>query len=164
MSKTNYSRAVREAAEKIPAEFVADQPHIVALQKRVDSLKAKHQALVARQRKVREAAQALEARIEELKVEVANKRAALPGIAFEAFMGGDLEVTAAVEEREALQRMTWQIEAATDALAQFRTRTQPAMNTEGEQSGNAVNSAAYALEEAIEAIEAARLEMAYNAD
>lgn len=161
MPKPNYSRAVREAAEKISPEDVADQPQIVALQKRVEALEVKHQALVARQRKVREAAQALEARIEELKVEVANKRAALPGIALEAFMGGDLEVMAAVEEREELQRLAWQIEAATDALAQFRTRKLPAMNTEGEQSGNAVNSAAYALEEAIEA---ARLQMAYDND
>ncbi|MCB1945738.1 MAG: hypothetical protein KDF55_08865 [Thauera sp.] len=132
MPRPNYSRAVREAAEKISPEDVADQPQIVALQKRVDRLEGEHQALVARQRKVREAAQALEARIEELKAEVANKRAALPGIALEAFMGGDLEVTAAVEGREELQRLTWQIEAATDALAQFRTRKQPAMNTEGE--------------------------------
>lgn len=35
------------------------------------------------------------------------------------------------------------------------------MNTEGEQSGNAVNAAAYALEEAIEV---ARLQMAYDND
>jgi chromosome segregation ATPase len=161
MPRPNYSRAVREAAEKISVEDVADQPHIVALQKRVDRLEGEHQALVARQRKVREAAQALEARIEELKAEVANKRAALPGIALEALLSGDLEVTAAVEAREELQRLTWQIEAATDALAQFRARTLTSMTTEGEQSGNAVNSAAYALEEAIEA---ARLQMAYDND
>lgn len=158
---TNYSRAVREAAEKIPVEDVADQPRIVALQKRVDTLEAKHQALVARQQKVRKAAQSLESRIETLKVEVTNKRAALPGIALEGLMGGDLEVTAAVEEREELQRLAWQIEASTDALAQFRTRILTAMQTECEQSGNAVNSAAYALEKAIET---ARLQMAYEND
>lgn len=161
MPRPNYSRAVREAAEKIPVSFVAEQPQIVALQQRVDALEAKHQALVARQRKVRESAQALEARIEELKVEVTNKRAALPGIALEALLAGDLEVTAAVEAREELQRLAWQIEASTDALAQFRARTLTAMNTEGEQSGNAVNYAASALEEAIEA---ARLQMAYDND
>jgi len=161
MPRPNYSRAVREAAEKISPEDVADQPHIVALQKRVDTLEAKHQALVARQGKVRKAAQALEARIEELKVEVANKRAALPSIALEALLSGDIEVTAAVEAREELQRLAWQIEASTDALAQFRARTLTSMTTEGEQSGNAVNAAAYALEEAIEA---ARLQMAYDND
>jgi len=161
MPKPNYSRAVREAAADIPADFVADQPQIVALQKRADAVEAKHQALVARQQKVRKAAQALEARIEGLKAEVANKRAALPGIALDALLAGDLEVTAAVEAREVLQRLTWQIEASTDALAQFRARTLPALNTEGEQSGNAVNAAASALEEAIQR---ARLQMAYDND
>ncbi len=107
MPKPNYSHAVREAAEKISPEDVADQPHIISLQKHVDALRAKHEALVARQGKVRKAAQALEARIEELKGEVASKRAALPGIALEALLAGDLEVTAAVEAREVLQRMTW---------------------------------------------------------
>ena len=53
MPRPNYSRAVREAAEKISPEDVADQPQIVALQKRVDRLEGEHQALVARQRKVR---------------------------------------------------------------------------------------------------------------
>lgn len=157
----NYSRAVREAAEKISPEDVADQPHIISLQKHVDALRAKKQALVARQGKVRKAAQALEARIEELKVEVANKRAALPGIALDALLAGDLEVTAAVEAREALQRLTWQIEASTDGLARYRARRLTAMQTECEQVATSVSYAETNLEEAIEA---ARLQMAYDND
>lgn len=157
----NYSRAVREAAEKIPAGLVAKQPQIVALQQRADALEAKHRALVAQQAKVRKAAQALEARIEELKGEVESKRAALPGIALEALLAGDLEVTAAVEAREELQRLTWQIEAATDGLAQYRARRLTAMQTECEQVATSVTYAVSAVEEAIEA---ARLQLAYDND
>ena len=151
MPRPKYSRAVREAAEKISPEDVADQPQIVALRKRADALDAKHRALVAQQAKVRKAAQTLEVRIEELKGEVASKRAALPSIA--------LEVTAAGEAREVLQRMTWQIEAATDGLAQYRARRLTAMQTECEQVATSVTYAASAVEEAIEA---ARLQMAYD--
>ena len=106
---SNYSRTIREAAEKIPDSEIDSLPHIIEVRRRAEKVEARHQELCARHQKMRKAAQALEARIEELKAEVANKRAALPGIAFEAFMAGDLEVTGAVEAREELQRMTWQI-------------------------------------------------------
>ncbi|MDY0048018.1 MAG: hypothetical protein RBS10_11440 [Thauera propionica] len=155
--KSNYSRAVREAAENIPVGAIESLPQIIELRRRAEKVEERHQALCARHRKVRESAQALEERIKELKTEIESKRAALPGIALEAFKSGDIEVRAAVDAREALQQLVWQLEAATDALAQFRTHVLPAMQTEGEQSGNSANTAASAVEEAIEE---ARLEMA----
>lgn len=73
MSRPNYSRAVREAAERIPHEVVVIQPHIVTMQMRVDELEARHSALCAQHLKVRARGQALEERIEALKIEVAKK-------------------------------------------------------------------------------------------
>lgn len=150
MSKTNYSRAVREAAEKIPRSAIVSQPHIVHLQKVVDELEEKHQALVSRQRAVRARGAAIEARIEALKTEVAEKRAALPDIASHALASDDLDVTAAVKAREDLQRLMWEIEANTDALEYFRKKTLPQMQTVGEQSGTRVNDAVANLARVIE--------------
>lgn len=157
--KKNYSRAVRERAEKIPYSDVAELPNIVRLRKIAEKVEAAHQALCARQRKVREVFKALEVRIEELKTEVAAKREALPRIATKDIHEGDLEMTAAVTAREEIQRLTWQIEAGTDALTYFQNRTLRDMQTEGEQSGTGANAAAYNLECAIEE---ARLELALS--
>lgn len=70
-------------------------------------------------------------------------------------------MSAAVQAREELQRLTWQIEANTDALDEFRRRVLPQLQTIGEQSGARVNSATDALERAIENT---RLEMAFDND
>ena len=75
---SNYSRTIREAAEKIPDSEIDSLPHIIEVRRRAEKVEARHQELCARHQKMRKAAQALEARIEELKAEVANKSRRFP--------------------------------------------------------------------------------------
>ena len=67
-----------------------------------------------------EVAAQLERSIERLRSEHAELKARLPALAMQAIEATDTKFTAAVDARAELQRILWEIEARTDALAGVR--------------------------------------------
>ena len=129
MSKYSYSRAMREAAEKIPDEFFADHPKIVALRVDLAAAEAKHVQTVARHSQFARDTEALQGLATTTRGDIASREGSLQALAVDAFQGGDLTFAAVVVTKAEIQKLAWQLEGIELAL-------QDAKAKEGGGSGN----------------------------
>ena len=148
--KRNYSRSVRELAEKLPPSLVEANPEVVAARERLAEAEARSNTLSAQVRTLNARRAALDERVDDLQSEIEDLRARLPGIALAAFEGGDDTVQAAVDARVELARLGMQLEALIDAQKGFfASQVRRALLSAAESAGTAVGTAQSNLDGAI---------------
>ena len=116
MDETSYSRATRERADKIPDDFFDDNPEVIQCREVLAAAEEAHEKVIGAYQAAIETLQALEARIAALGAQVVEAQGALKALAAQCPQEGDMEFTAAVEARASIQRLTWQHQAANDAM------------------------------------------------
>lgn len=148
--KRNYSRSVRELAEKLPPSLVESNPEVAAARERLAEAEARSNTLSAQVRTLNARRVALDERIEDLQREIEDLRARLPGIALATFEGGDDTVQAAVDARVELARLGMQLEALIDAQRGFfASQVRKSLLSAAESAGTAVGTAQSNLDGAI---------------
>ena len=116
MDETYYPRATRERADKIPDDFFDDNPEVIQCREVLAAAEEAHEKVIGAYQAAIGTLQALEARIAALGAQVVEAQGALKALAAQCPQEGDMEFTAAVEARASIQRLTWQHQAANDAM------------------------------------------------
>ncbi|WP_324526032.1 hypothetical protein [Thauera sp.] len=104
----------------MPERLIEGHPTYSSARKAFDEVADRYARATAACAKSNKIAAELERSIERLRSEHAELKARLPALAMQAIEATDTKFTAAVDGRAELQRILWEIEARTDALAGVR--------------------------------------------
>jgi len=111
-------------AERLPEELLADHPIYESARRRLAEATERYERTKAEFMRAARIIESLERSIPRLKNEQAELNARLKDLALQDIQANDPKFTRAIGARAELQRMTWEIEARTDAIAAAnRTRT-----------------------------------------
>ena len=125
----------------LPERLLEGHPTYVSARKADDEVAARYERAKAACAKSNKIAAELERSIERLRSEHAELKARLPALAMQAIEVTDTKFTAAVDARAELQRILWEIEARTDALAGVR-HAHISNNLHGAAEGAAISHTA----------------------
>jgi chromosome segregation ATPase len=117
---TDYLFLKSKLHEALPERLIEGHPTYSSARKAFDEVADRYARATAACAKSNKIAAELERSIERLRSEHAELKARLPTLAMRAIEEKDTKFTAAVDARAELQRILWEIEARTDALAGVR--------------------------------------------
>ncbi len=117
---TDYFGLKFKLIEALPEHLIEGHPTYASARKAFDEVAARYERAKAAYAKSNQIAAQLERSIERLRSEHTELKARLPALAMQAIEATDTKFTAAVDARAELQRILWEIEARTDALAGVR--------------------------------------------
>ena len=117
---TDYFGLKSKLIEALPERLIEGPPTYANARSAFDEVAARYKLATAACAKSNQIAAQLERSIERLRSEHAELKARLPALAMQAIEATDTKFTAAVDARAELQRILWEIEARTDALAGVR--------------------------------------------
>lgn len=117
---TDYFGLKSKLIEALPERLIEGHPTYANARSAFDEVAARYARTQAACAKSNKIAAELERSIERLRSEHAELKARLPALAMQAIEATDTKFTAAVDARAELQRILWEIDARTDALAGVR--------------------------------------------
>ena len=138
---TDYLGLKSKLHEALPERLIEGHPTYANARTAFDEVAARYERAQAACAKSNKIAAELERSIERLRSEHAELKARLPTLAMQAIEVTDTKFTAAVDARAELQRILWEIEARTDALAGVR-HAHTYKNLHGAAEGAAISHTA----------------------
>lgn len=138
---TDYFGLKFKLIEALPEHLIEGHPTYASARKAFDEVAARYERAKAACAKSNQIAAQLERSIERLRSEHTELKARLPALAMQAIEAKDAKFTAAVDARAELQRILWEIEARTDALAGVR-HAHTYKNLQGAAEGAAMSHTA----------------------
>lgn len=138
---TDYFGLKSKLHEALPERLIEGHPTYANARTAYAEVAARYERAKAACAKSNKIAAELERSIERLRSEHAELKARLPALAMQAIEVTDTKFTAAVDARAELQRILWEIEARTDALAGVR-RAHTYKNLHGATEGAAISHSA----------------------
>ena len=138
---TDYFGLKSKIHEALPERLIEGHPTYANARTAYAEVAARYERAKAACAKSNKIAAELERSIERLRSEHAELKARLPTLAMQAIEATDTKFTAAVDARAELQRILWEIEARTDALAGVR-HAHTYRNLQGAIEGAAISHTA----------------------
>ncbi len=138
---TDYFGLKSKIHEALPERLIEGHPTYANARTAYAEVAARYERAKAACAKSNKIAAELERSIERLRSEHAELKARLPTLAMQAIEVTDTKFTAAVDARAELQRILWEIEARTDALAGVR-HAHTYRNLQGATEGAAISHTA----------------------
>lgn len=138
---TDYFGLKSKIHEALPERLIEGHPTYANARTAYAEVAARYERAKAAYAKSNQIAAQLERSIERLRSEHTELKARLPALAMQAIEATDTKFTAAVDARAELQRILWEIEARTDALAGVR-HARIYQNLQGAAESAAVSHAA----------------------
>mgnify|MGYP003596793822 CR=1 FL=1 len=138
---TDYFGLKSKLHEGLPERLIEGHPTYANARTAYAEVAARYERAKAACAKSNKIAAELERSIERLRSEHAELKARLPTLAMQAIEATDTKFTAAVDARAELQRILWEIEARTDALAGVR-HAHTYRNLQGAIEGAAISHTA----------------------